>query len=391
MLLELSHVDSELTLISSSLTTRFTHTPEKLASPVQCMGIRRVVTTRSKKFESSFLDKIDSLVDDSTQDDWNASLKKALASSDDPISLLADKMFEIISDIYSTANLTLTTSLKQILSNSRVRLTDLEIMAPLPVDVAFFTRRFDQPDEPDIDHCDRVEPFTPSMSQRYHSYEDLAEELHTGDVVLLRSKTIAGAIIRIGSNSEWSHVGLVINPKDCSDSDSSAPKHLLLFESSTNRLSQRSFVTGNAFYGVSIVSLRPKIFSSIYTYGAVAKLQGNVDRQKLLEVILDVKQDLFGRPYEQSMLQLVRSIFGDSGILRNRKVDLSSVFCSELVAEVFQRAGLLSKVRPSSSFVPEDFVPDREIDWLGDVSLGDLKYIDGLSKANKSGGYAFDF
>jgi hypothetical protein len=37
------------------------------------------------------------------------------------------------------------------------------------------------------------------------------------------------------------------------------------------------------------------------------------------------------------------------------KEDLSSLFCSELVAEAYQKMGLLTEQLPSNEYIPKDF------------------------------------
>jgi hypothetical protein len=61
------------------------------------------------------------------------------------------------------------------------------------------------------------------------------------------------------------------------------------------------------------------------------------------------------RPYEQKRLQLLRA-----SRRRNRTKDLSSFFCSEFVAEAYQRMGLLPPKPPSNNYTPRDFSSERE-------------------------------
>ena len=46
--------------------------------------------------------------------------------------------------------------------------------------------------------------------------------------------------------------------------------------------------------------------------------------------------------------------------LRNDEEDLSSLFCSELVAEAYQRMGILDPERSSSEYTPDDFSSARD-------------------------------
>ncbi|KKL50606.1 hypothetical protein LCGC14_2303830, partial [marine sediment metagenome] len=64
------------------------------------------------------------------------------------------------------------------------------------------------------------------------------------------------------------------------------------------------------------------------------------------------------KKYERDYVQLWRSAYDGPGG-RNRR-DLSSYFCSELVAQAYIEAGLLDgSVQPSNEYTPADFAGDR--------------------------------
>ncbi|KAL0222658.1 hypothetical protein P9112_002048 [Eukaryota sp. TZLM1-RC] len=387
MLMEIRRIDDKISLVASSMTNRFSHSPEG-TQPVTVLAFRRLLGDRSSEFESKVTSFVDRVIDESSDPQWTADLQNEIKANSNA---LYHKMCRLIADLYLETGLSNQDMFSQLCSSvlrkRAINLGSMTLLSPMKVDISCF----DKTTEEDIETEEATQPFTPmSAATHFDSYSSIANTLQTGDLVFMRSRTVAGAIIRLGTNSEWSHIGMVINPKDCPNSDSTIPAQLLLFESSTNRVNQRSFLSGNVFRGVAIVSLRAKLFNSVYSYAAVSRLEGNVSRTELLDTLLKVKEELQGRPYEQSMFQLVRSIAGDTGFFRNRKVDLSSLFCSELVAEVFQRYGLLNKLRPSNTFVPEDFVPGK-IEFKNGVTAGPLIYVEGLGDMNKEGGYNVAF
>jgi len=55
-------------------------------------------------------------------------------------------------------------------------------------------------------------------------------------------------------------------------------------------------------------------------------------------------------------LELLKSAY--DGPFGKNEEDLSSLFCSELVAEAYQRLGLLTEGTPSNEFTPADFGGD---------------------------------
>jgi hypothetical protein len=62
-----------------------------------------------------------------------------------------------------------------------------------------------------------------------------------------------------------------------------------------------------------------------------------------------------GVPFEKSRSQLLRANRGG-----NRAEDLSSVFCSELVAKAYMRMGLLDERTLCNDYTPKDFTSDRD-------------------------------
>lgn len=69
--------------------------------------------------------------------------------------------------------------------------------------------------------------------------------------------------------------------------------------------------------------------------------------------LMKLRKELAGRPYEQSIIELIKSA-----------EDLSSLFCSKLVAEAYQRLALLDDKKPSNEYSPADFSEDKELKLL---------------------------
>jgi hypothetical protein len=183
-------------------------------------------------------------------------------------------------------------------------------------------------------------------------YSQLRDELQTGDIVLFSGKGPISAGIKWFTHSTWSHVGLVIR-LPMFDS-------VLLWESTT--LSDLvDLDSGVLRQGVQLVSLSDRL----------ARYDGPVRIRRLQHIKLNashwealakLRREVTGRPYEQSRLELLRSAYDGFGGL-NRE-DLSSLFCSELVAEAYQRMGLLSEEQPSNEFTPKDFTEARGLQLM---------------------------
>ena len=112
-----------------------------------------------------------------------------------------------------------------------------------------------------------------------------------------------------------------------------------------------------------------------------------------------MRSDLQGVPYEKSHLELILSAIDIDEkyltFLRNHAEDLSSIFCSELVAHAYQEIGLLGTVtctcvvnvhvtilflsdksKFSNEFTPDDFSTHKDTLTLLEGTLEPEAYID---------------
>ena len=119
--------------------------------------------------------------------------------------------------------------------------------------------------------------------------------------------------------------------------------------------------SGRVRKGVELLPLRNKIFSGWYNRVAIRRLTGIEDskREEMYKELLKFRKEVQGRPYEKSKTELILSSIDAQeeylSFLRNTKEDLSSLFCSELVAEAYKRMGLLPAKKLSNEYTPDDF------------------------------------
>lgn len=153
-----------------------------------------------------------------------------------------------------------------------------------------------------------------------------------GDVVLFSGKGWSSDVVRLFTRSCWSHVGLVVR-------DLAHTEPLLL---EANTLSEVSDVrTGRQMPGVSLVALTDKLHA--YEGRVVIRRwhgEESVDHRR--EKLAALAHDLLHRPYCNYVA---------SWICRGLRTLPRGMFCSELVAEVYRRAGWL----------PADFNPARAV------------------------------
>lgn len=194
-------------------------------------------------------------------------------------------------------------------------------------------------------------------------YVKAREGLDTGDIVLFSGSGPISRLIQLATRSKWSHIGMII----CDHVND-----LMLIMESTTLSKLKDIDTGIARVGVQIVPLSLRI----------AQYEGDIALRKvhtprtptMLEHFRAARQEFKGRPYEESKLELARSALGSLG--DNTEEDLSSIFCSELVAEMWQRFGWLDEVQPSNAYDPRNFA-DQGTDAISrhlcaDVVVGPL-------------------
>lgn len=209
----------------------------------------------------------------------------------------------------------------------------------------------------------RAKPAAPA--QLLPVYAELRDQLDTGDLVLFSGTARFSRVIKRLSHSHWSHVALVVRKPG-------GPP--LLWEATLDD-DFPDIASGEMASGVKLYDLEAWI---LHYAGETAIRRLNVERsdamrQALLEFYLEVR----GRPYESSKLELLRAVNDGPIGTDSKAADLDSFFCSELVAEAYQRMKLLGKRPASNEYTPHDFSPQRERPLrlrLG-ATLGDVVWV----------------
>lgn len=191
------------------------------------------------------------------------------------------------------------------------------------------------------------------------SYNTIRGELNTGDVVLFSGKGAFSDIIKYGTLSKWSHCGMVLK----------IPEYdfLTVWESTT--LSNIEDLTSKMpRKGVQLVPLSDRVqkYSGDIS---IRKLQGGTLAGNSLMKLMDLRKELRGKRYEQNKMELFKAAY--DGPFGHNSEDLSSIFCSELVAEAYQRLGLVSNAKPSNEYTPADFSEKRLKELSGDFYLSE--------------------
>lgn len=179
------------------------------------------------------------------------------------------------------------------------------------------------------------------------AFDELRPTLDSGDVLLFAGESRFSRGIKRLTGSHWSHAALVARPR--------GDGPLLLWEATLD-VDLADVVTHDVAAGVHLYDLEHWLR---HYGGETAIRQLSVERTDAMRAaLLAFYQEAAGRPYERNRLELLRSVY-DGPLGRNRKEDDASFFCSELVAEAYQRMGLLPDHPPANEYTPRDFSSER--------------------------------
>jgi hypothetical protein len=158
-------------------------------------------------------------------------------------------------------------------------------------------------------------------------YKDIRYKINTGDLILFQGSGLISGLIRLLTWSKISHVGIAY--QWCDD--------MFIWES----------IVGLNGDGVQISLLSQKI----------KKYRGKIWIRRLAcnrnsrfyRIISDFREYTKHKKYERSILELLGSIMP----WRN-KPNSMYYFCSELIADLYQKWGLMNE-KPPNEYTPSDF------------------------------------
>lgn len=180
-------------------------------------------------------------------------------------------------------------------------------------------------------------------------YSDIRETLGTGDIILFSGKGGISSLIKRFTMSRWSHIGMVVR---------AAEWDMVLLWESTTLSTIVDLETQTARKGVQLVPLSDRVAG--YDGEMAVRRLGPAPAAPQIAALVELRHEVKGRPYEESELELLRSAY--DGLAGANVEDLSSLFCSELVAEAYQRMGLLGEETPSNEYTPKDFAMGGPVD-----------------------------
>lgn len=186
-------------------------------------------------------------------------------------------------------------------------------------------------------------------------YEEIRKQLKTGDILLFSGKGGISDGIKFFTLSRYSHVGMVYRLSHTLD-----PQDTLFCWESTTLSDLKDADSGKLTKGVQRVELSERLercFARGYEI-SVRPLSMPLTEQMVL-ALNNFRHQVSGRPYEKDKIELLKAAY--DGLFGDNKEELSSLFCSELVAEAYQKMGLLNEKIPSNEYIPKDFSNEKHL------------------------------
>ncbi|MCD1260472.1 hypothetical protein B5M42_016855 [Paenibacillus athensensis] len=197
-----------------------------------------------------------------------------------------------------------------------------------------------------------------------YTYEQIAGELQTGDLLFCHGIVTGSERIEKLEDCEWSHVAMVVRLD---------AEEILIWEStSADNLQDVRF--HDTAPGPQLVRLIDRISTDVSndtdTLFGIRKLQ--VERTPaMLEAMNAFFREVYEAEFPGTARMYAEVLAGKVGI----KTSYKDFFCSKLLAATYIQMGLLSEDRPPNDYEPKDFTPAGSVKLISGASLGECCFI----------------
>lgn len=186
------------------------------------------------------------------------------------------------------------------------------------------------------------------------SFDELAPEMKTGDIMLFNGQYSGSKLIEIIEFSQWSHIGIIVRLDEFDEP--------LIWEA-TSLTNIPDVIFNDQKKGVKLVKLRDRMAHygdelKKYENANFAYRKMNVERTpKLNEQVLELNQQYHGIE-DPSFKEMAWDVI--QGRIFRKSVPLDKFFCSEFVAEMFLKLGFIDDKKPINAYMPSDFSDGRD-------------------------------
>jgi hypothetical protein len=187
-------------------------------------------------------------------------------------------------------------------------------------------------------------------------YEKLKKQFKTGDIILFEGNGFFSQLVKCCSNSEFSHIGIIVKGEDIPKYTKKKEKFYLL-HSNKSSVPIKDIISNDNVSGVQINDLKENLesYNGFLYYRELLRKDGTsvnfINIEKYIEKIAD-------KPYEVNYLEMLFAVFDGNSCCLNSE-NLNSLFCSELVAYIYLKYHILRNDLPSNEYIPSDFSYDN--------------------------------
>jgi hypothetical protein len=193
-------------------------------------------------------------------------------------------------------------------------------------------------------------------------YSAIRDSLKTGDIVFFSGNDAISSIIKLFSGGKWSHVGMVWRLKEFDN--------IVFIWESIAPIKVSDLEAHAALKGVQLVALCQRV--RLYNGEICIRQLNKPVTPEMLCKLAECWKALASKTYEERELELLKAVYDGIGGASSGE-DLSSLFCSELIAEAYQAMGLLAEYPeglPSNEYTPMDFSSHRKLELMQGYALG---------------------
>lgn len=206
-------------------------------------------------------------------------------------------------------------------------------------------------------------------------FDEIAAQLRTGDLIFCRGRMMSSRIIEFVTGGLWSHVAMVIEPKDIYPDTTDTGYYL--WESTSIPGNDVDPKVLRRKTGPMLVPLKPRLEEYLKSpnYRLLSARYLQVERtpemlKSIRDFVNDPKIRLAEYPTERSIMwNYIRHRY-----LMTTKEE-GTFFCSELVSATWQAAGLLPSTPHIQSYSPRDYSETGYVPSLQRSELGQERHM----------------
>jgi len=203
-----------------------------------------------------------------------------------------------------------------------------------------------------IDYDPTTDPGTP--------YEELRDEVRTGDILLCSGKPLGSRLVRWFTRSKWSHVGVVVVLPEI--------ESVCVMEAVTGGVRMiplSHYVKGRGKYKGDLVIARHKESSALVRSGITGDAYA---REWVGAVRWGVAQ--LGKPYNFGQIMKIAHRITWGRMRKRAPVDTNrdEYICSEFVDCFFRSAGIWLDYNERGFTAPDDIARDRDVNLVAKIA-----------------------